>query len=496
MAKSDEAVKHLLRSGPNLSQLSGSIIPQTGKTILQCFTNTKDVQYDPLTSRYTRFFAHIGDLQRTEASLGLLLDAGVDIEAFEDRQTSHGLRVRRTALNHACINLNADAIRLLLERGANVRGAVACDTEDHEKKTRPIYAAPTPSFDILNVEEVRRSRRNEFGPCNELQLATKTALMCECLRVLIEYDGVANMGLWSTTGVLLKDVFFACVKSYVDSSELWSLLLDNGVLDVKQTDRMGQTLLNKLISRYFGGRVLDLWKPNLVRCLVEHGADPNTVDDSGMTPLQYGILYGDCRAVHLLVELGADPGRRIAGISATHYAFGRSFVPKGRVLRKILRNLRRQLLRYGLRVRDDFEYPKIDKDGWHPALNCAADPFIYKYFPKMADDTLDRCVEIKRFLSPWDSVSVDENGQTPREVADKIKLIICGGDTDPAEQKEGSEQELTYDYRKETESDGRESREHDPAWFPWYRRFPPVLMDYRGYRRRFLEGEICSCCHI
>lgn len=50
-----------------------------------------------------------------------------------------------------------------------------------------------------------------------------------------------------------------------------------------------------------------LHKPDLVRWLLENGANPNIRDVEGMTPLRYALFRMDFEAVELLLQHGADP---------------------------------------------------------------------------------------------------------------------------------------------------------------------------------------------
>ena len=47
----------------------------------------------------------------------------------------------------------------------------------------------------------------------------------------------------------------------------------------------------------------------VVRLLVEHGADINEVDDWGRTPLMWAAQYADAETIALMIEVGADVNR-------------------------------------------------------------------------------------------------------------------------------------------------------------------------------------------
>lgn len=59
----------------------------------------------------------------------------------------------------------------------------------------------------------------------------------------------------------------------------------------------------------------------LVKFLLESGADLNMVDDDGWTPLHYASRHGNFEIIELLLDLGADINiKNEKGYTALHYA--------------------------------------------------------------------------------------------------------------------------------------------------------------------------------
>ena len=47
-----------------------------------------------------------------------------------------------------------------------------------------------------------------------------------------------------------------------------------------------------------------------VELLLKHGADPNTKDDAGLTPLHWAVVRGNRMIIRKLIEKGADLGAK------------------------------------------------------------------------------------------------------------------------------------------------------------------------------------------
>ncbi|KAL7287520.1 hypothetical protein TKK_0018351 [Trichogramma kaykai] len=82
--------------------------------------------------------------------------------------------------------------------------------------------------------------------------------------------------------------------------ELLELFLQKGANPNARDLMIGDTLLNRAISRYRYGPI---------RVLLDYGADPNIVDINGKTPLFRAVENGNFQLVRLLTVKGADPNK-------------------------------------------------------------------------------------------------------------------------------------------------------------------------------------------
>ncbi|KAI0485592.1 ankyrin repeat-containing domain protein [Xylaria cf. heliscus] len=400
------------------------------------------------------------------------IQGGVDVDHLDSGTASCGMWVRRTALNYASMDVRPKAIQGLLESGAEAQGAPALAFTGPTRRYGPptkecqvplIYAAPTPLYDILNAANrrwedwiLRGSRmnwKNEYGQENRRPWLWENVQenTCQSVKLLIDHGPVGPQGLLDTDHNIIVDIQTVCAKLNADWPELWSLLLEGGVLDVHHCNEFGQTFLNQLASRCCGGTLVQAlpWKPNLVRALIEAGSDPNTIDKSGMTPLHWAILYGDVDLVELLLDLGADPAKEVNGATPTHHAFGKPFTRRGPVARKVMAALRRQLtniLRFDqeepVRIQAFSQYRKCK---WHPILSVCSDPVMRKKYKSLIYDAQYRMLLIKDLLSPFSEISKDENGNTPKAIAENIgPKFLNGGKSLSLKPKKSHRRDVLY----------------------------------------------------
>jgi ankyrin repeat protein len=88
----------------------------------------------------------------------------------------------------------------------------------------------------------------------------------------------------------------------------------------------GQTPLHFVTSGpYMAGPNIDLSLSNIVRLLLEHGADPNAMDIDRFTPLHVAVQYGRVGAVRVLLEHSANVGSQ-AGDRTTIFHAASEFV--------------------------------------------------------------------------------------------------------------------------------------------------------------------------
>jgi len=106
-------------------------------------------------------------------------------------------------------------------------------------------------------------------------------------------------------------------------SEMVRKLLLTGA-DVHAKNRLGDEALHAAAVGQPGS---PMWNPSAqaasIVCLIEAGADPNTVNKTGVSPLHRAVRSRCAKAVQTLLEFGADPALRnksgsTAMLLATH----------------------------------------------------------------------------------------------------------------------------------------------------------------------------------
>lgn len=428
---------------------------------------------------------------RIREVINLFVQAGVDVNALSSGGASCGMWIRRTALDYASSLAKADLIQVLLENGASSQGALASDftgptvvavrnpqrrmgvsygPPTNESQVPLIYAAATPLHGLLWDLHIREGHPGRSGICcNRLECweRIEKSNVCKSAKLLIDHGLVGPQGILDTSHKMLVSTPTICAELRVDWPELWTLLLEADVLNVSHRNEWGQTFLNQLASGCCGKTIIRApsWKPNLIRALVLGGSDPNTIDNSGMTPLHWAILHGNFDLVKLLVELGANPAKEVNGSTPTHYAFGKPFPRRGPVARKVMASLRQQLIKTLHRSRAiavwtsgrgrTTETGRIEafseyrKCKWHPLLSVCSDSFFMKeQYNALVDDAQKRMLSIMALLSPFEEISRDEHGDTPRNIAENVGLLK-GGESlvlhpERSHVQEGSEQVPSY----------------------------------------------------
>ncbi len=100
---------------------------------------------------------------------------------------------------------------------------------------------------------------------------------------------------------------YACEYGH---SDVVRLLLEHGA-NMSLSDDNDWTPLDRACEQGF---------PNIVRLLLDHGAEVNDWDEGGRTPLHVACLYGRSDVVRLLLEKGADVNAKsMTGWSALDY---------------------------------------------------------------------------------------------------------------------------------------------------------------------------------
>ncbi len=168
------------------------------------------------------------------------------------------------------------------------------------------------------VHEVRRlldagekvDVRNKLGRTPLYEAAKRGKL--EAVKLLIERGAAVN--------AVESDVGFTPLHVAAEHKhpEVVRYLISKGA-DIHARNKWRQTPLWQVSWQTWHGDA------EIAEILLQSGADPNTADHKGITPLIMAARGGYTEFVDLLLRSGADPNKRCnVGVSALHYAAGRN----------------------------------------------------------------------------------------------------------------------------------------------------------------------------
>ena len=194
-------------------------------------------------------------------------------------------------------NANKNTIKVLLEHGADPYNF---DTFEFIENDSPlIYTFKRKNYDLVNF--ILENADSKYDKDKGLLLCwacynEKTKLV----KLLLEHGADTDSNYNGLTPI------FWAIKN--ENIVIFRLLLDYGV-DINNDNSLGQSPLSRICYRKSGSS--SGYYKRFVELSLEHGADVNYRDKSGITPLfwacQYDISVEDIEVVKLLLEHGADP---------------------------------------------------------------------------------------------------------------------------------------------------------------------------------------------
>lgn len=241
------------------------------------------------------FAVQIGDLltyvERALSEVDLdvvkhLVAKGVDINYADE----YG----NTVLSFVVRSAKLDIVKYLIERGANTN---AIDKFGDTVLMEAIYTGELNRVKCLVEHNANVNRRTELGTTALIRALECEKFNSEIVIYLVKcgadvnvVDKYGNTPL-SLAARLPKEGFGIVVKC----------LIERGA-DIHYVNKSGDKIWNTILMR-----AIDVGNMDVIMCLVEHGADPNTKFGGvgGHTVLMFAAAKGDINAVRHLVKYGA-----------------------------------------------------------------------------------------------------------------------------------------------------------------------------------------------
>lgn len=192
--------------------------------------------------------------------LAAMIEKGVDVNLLEDSPARPGT----TPLHEACTYGHADAVKLLMDAGAD-------DTIRNS-------AGETPAHCAVQSRRFGRDLTNE-----------------EREKVLKQLKNLDIPGENGRTPLMLTQLL-----NLTAPKDLFPVFREKGV-DINRTDNWGMTALMIHAGNH-------CYK-DVVKMLMQAGADIHIADNAGNTVLYYALKYGDAGTARYLIKKGADYNR-------------------------------------------------------------------------------------------------------------------------------------------------------------------------------------------
>ena len=259
------------------------------------------------------------------------LIATILVEYIQDVNHTYN---QQSILYQACRGGSMHAATVLLERGARLEDnwyhpldGAACGGNLEVIKLLLSWYTKEESMPHCRVQKALKSA-SKFGHMEVVRYLVEYGTDAIALNAAL-YEAVESNRVEVAAFLLDKGADFYAISDshynswicacYLESVRMVRLFLDRGA-DPNTTDVRGDSPLKAALcsSRYCPSR------QKLIKVLLEHGADPNQPSLDGYTPLlQLALSKGErphseyIQAVALLLEFGANPNLAYAGIGET-----------------------------------------------------------------------------------------------------------------------------------------------------------------------------------
>jgi uncharacterized protein len=263
-----------------------------------------------LTSAYSIQAVNIFEIVKNGslAGLYLLIYAGEDVnQALAEDDEANDMKAGSTPIFYSAVfNPNSEITRTLLQKGADVNvhdrigDTLLMKVLKQERTNKSVFSI------LLDYGADVHARDAEgYTP---LMLAVKNHKSPEIVeKLVLSGSNISSRTINGDTAIILA------VKETHDPRIITILAKAGADIDSKMTDGSGSTLLFAAIYEN---------KKEMLKSLLNNGADPNVRDNEGVSPLMAAAaLSDDPEVLHLLLHYGADHNTRdIEGYSPLMYA--------------------------------------------------------------------------------------------------------------------------------------------------------------------------------
>jgi ankyrin repeat protein len=276
---------------------------RTGRTIHQVAKTLRHTDLELLMRQYQERDDRRDDVKHTVKAIqdaaagGRADDLGRLLDAYPDLLDARGVELeRQTALHKAAWNDRIDCVRLLLERGADVR--------------------------------IRDYGDNAYA----LHFAAETADL-EIVRMLVDAgsdvvgegdDHDVNVLGWATCRGRVREDVASYLLSVGAKLNIWSAIALDRAPDVRRFVEDDPSMLTARMSRSEHQRTplhhaAAANRPAMVRLLIDLGADVTSTDDTGATPLATAAEEHADRSIIATLEQAGAPIDLLTAVSLGRY---------------------------------------------------------------------------------------------------------------------------------------------------------------------------------